>query len=327
MFHDNDSEVFHETVVPDLASYKWIVINLSGGKDSEAMLFYVVSLADALGVPRSRIVAVYADLGRVVWGQTREYAEAQAGMLGVRFEVVRREKGDLLEYVLDKNARRRAEGKTGGKAVSWPSGGARWCTSDLKISPVTTLITRLVNEADPAPDHRLCILNCVGIRAEESAKRKMKTVFAPDPANWRVTPLTAKPARPATRTGPADPGREERKGIPHGRREVDRWLPVFHWTASEVWDEIRHSRLPWHWAYQYVDRVSCPMCFGAGFDNWALAAYLVPELAADYLDAEIRTGTTFTTAASMAQVIAAAKHLPPPLSTLPWDRTTPVRRS
>jgi 3'-phosphoadenosine 5'-phosphosulfate sulfotransferase (PAPS reductase)/FAD synthetase len=313
---------------PDLAGYDWIVVNISGGKDSQAMLSHVVAQASAAGVPRSRIVAVYADLGRVVWAQTRAYAEAQAGMLGVRFEVVRREKGDLLDYVLDKNTRRRAEGQTGGKAVSWPSGGARWCTSDLKAGPVTRLITRLVAETDPGRiGRRVRVLNCLGLRAEESALRARKQVFGPDPANWNTPPRAAKPGRPATRTRSATLGSPARPGVLHGRREVDRWLPIFDWTAVQVWTEIRASRLPWHWAYQYVDRLSCVMCFLSGFQQWVIGAHFNPDLAGDYHDTEIRTNTTFTSTTSMAEVITAASQLGTLTPSLPWERAIPEQRT
>jgi predicted phosphoadenosine phosphosulfate sulfurtransferase len=39
---------------PDLTSYDWLVINSSAGKDSQAMLDFVVSLADEQGVARAR---------------------------------------------------------------------------------------------------------------------------------------------------------------------------------------------------------------------------------------------------------------------------------
>jgi hypothetical protein len=40
-------------MVPDLTAYDWIVINSSAGKDSQAMLDYVVEQADVLKVPHS----------------------------------------------------------------------------------------------------------------------------------------------------------------------------------------------------------------------------------------------------------------------------------
>ena len=73
---------------PDLGSYDVILVNSSAGKDSQAMLDYIVELAGA--ALRDRIVVVHCDLGRVEWQGTRELAEAQARYYGVRFEVVKR---------------------------------------------------------------------------------------------------------------------------------------------------------------------------------------------------------------------------------------------
>lgn len=255
------------------------------------MLSHLVGLADAAGVERTRIVVVYADLGRMVWSQTREIAEAQAGMLGVRFEIVRREQGDLLDYVRDKHARRVAEGKTGTATLSWPSAGARWCTSDLKTGQVEKLITRLVAETRQLrPRHRVRVLNALGIRAEESPARAQQRPFGPDPANWSSS----------RRTGNCR--------TPHGKRAVDRWLPIFNWTAGQVWEEIRRSRLPWHWAYQYVDRLSCVFCIFALKQQLVTGAYFNPELARDYEAAEIQTGHTFKPDLSMTEVIREAGH-------------------
>jgi 3'-phosphoadenosine 5'-phosphosulfate sulfotransferase (PAPS reductase)/FAD synthetase len=289
---------------PDLAAYDWILINSSGGKDSQAMLSHVVGLADAAGVDRSRIVVVYADLGRMVWPGTREIAEAQAGMLGVRFEVVRREKGDLLDYVREKNARRRAEGKTGTQTLSWPAAGPRWCTSDLKTGPVRTLITRRVDQTRQAhPGRRVKVLNTLGIRSEESADRAKQKPFDVDPANWSST----------ARNPDGTPK-------PHSKRAVDRWYPVFAWTWAQVWQEIRRSRLPWHWAYQYVDRLSCVLCVLAPLRHLVLGAYFNPDLAQDYQDAETETGHTFKPDLSVAAVITEAGQLGEVTARSPFDR-------
>ena len=66
------------SVLPELHDYDWIPLNSSGGKDSQAMLDYVVALADTYDVPRGRLLVVHADLGRVEWPGTRELAEERA---------------------------------------------------------------------------------------------------------------------------------------------------------------------------------------------------------------------------------------------------------
>ena len=135
------------------------------------MLAHLVRLADAAGVPRSRIVVVHADLGRVEWAGTRELAEHHARTLGLRFEVVARAE-DLLDHVVTRNQTLRARPDDDGKSPAWPSNSARWCTSDHKSSQVSKLITRLVAESDPRRlARRVRILNCLGIRASESIAR------------------------------------------------------------------------------------------------------------------------------------------------------------
>jgi len=86
----------------DLAQYDIILINTSAGKDSQAMLDYIAEQARAAGVT-DRLVAVHADLGRVEWEGTRELAEAQAKHYGIRFEVVKKNGGDLLASALTRN--------------------------------------------------------------------------------------------------------------------------------------------------------------------------------------------------------------------------------
>src|SRR5262245_47474662 len=109
-------------MLPDLTAYHWIVVNSSAGKDSQAMLDYVVEQGDRAGVPRDRLVVVHADLGRVEWPGTRELAEEQARHYGLAFVTVRRRQGDLLDHIAQRGM--------------FPSPRARFCTSDHKRTPV-----------------------------------------------------------------------------------------------------------------------------------------------------------------------------------------------
>jgi 3''-phosphoadenosine 5''-phosphosulfate sulfotransferase (PAPS reductase)/FAD synthetase and related enzymes len=86
-------------MLPDLPGYRWVVINSSAGKDSQAMLDHVVELCDRAYVPRSRLVVAHADLGRVEWPGTRELAEEQARHYGLAFHTVARPQGDLLDHI------------------------------------------------------------------------------------------------------------------------------------------------------------------------------------------------------------------------------------
>jgi 3'-phosphoadenosine 5'-phosphosulfate sulfotransferase (PAPS reductase)/FAD synthetase len=151
-----------------LNNYDWVVINTSGGKDSQVLLDEVVRVAKEQGFPLDRIVAVHADLGRVEWKGTKELAEEQVKAYGLRFEVVKRTQNDLLDHVL-------ARGK-------WPSNKARYCTSEHKRGPVGTLFTRLVREAK-VKGRRVRILNVMGMRAQESSARAKLLPFRLDKRN------------------------------------------------------------------------------------------------------------------------------------------------
>ncbi len=159
------TETIHSAIqmpAVDMTTYDIILVNSSAGKDSQAMLDLVVRRAIELGI-KDRVIVVHADLGRVEWAGTKELAEEQAKMYGVRFEVVTRPQGDLLQYALERK--------------KWPASNARWCTSDLKRSQIFRVMTKLVKELKHPAGSPVRILNCLGIRAAESPARSKKTPF------------------------------------------------------------------------------------------------------------------------------------------------------
>lgn len=254
-------------MTPDLRTYDVILINSSAGKDSQSMLDFVVEQADAASV-RDRIVVVHADLGRVEWQGTRELAERQARHYGVRFEVVRREKRDLLEEVEARGA--------------WPSSKQRYCTSYYKRETVAKLLTRLTAERyngfPPAPPYcsQCRILECLGFRAEESPARKKKPVFQ---RNGRAT---------------------------NGRRLVDTWLPIHTWTLDEVWARIKASGVEHHRAYDLgMPRLSCCFCIFAPKSALMIAGEHNPALLAEYAALEVRIGHKFRQDMAIGDVKAA----------------------
>lgn len=153
-----------------LSSYNVILINSSGGKDSQAMIDYVTSLAEAENV-RDRIVVVHANLGKVEWAGTMELARRQAQAYGHRFIEVSRPQGDLLQHVRERGM--------------WPSPTNRYCTSDHKrdqVSKVITMLDRKLKEGYRGRKTRF--LNCMGLRAQESPARAKKV---PLEVNKRIT--------------------------------------------------------------------------------------------------------------------------------------------
>lgn len=254
--------MFTSDEVQRVRGYDWVVVNSSGGKDSQAMLDYVVRLCDHAGVSRSRIVVAHADLGRVEWKGTRELAAEQAGHYRLRFEVVERSQ-DLLDHV-------RQVGR-------WPSSTTRYCTSDHKRDQVAKLLTRLADEHRDATGLPHCqILQCMGIRAQESSTRAKIPPFRND-----------------ARTS-------------NGRKTVDVWLPIHALAVDAVWAIIRASGVRHHPAYDLgMPRLSCCFCIFAPKAALLLAGKHNPELLDEYVRVEREIGHTFRHRFRIAEVKAA----------------------
>jgi 3'-phosphoadenosine 5'-phosphosulfate sulfotransferase (PAPS reductase)/FAD synthetase len=284
--------------VPNLHSYDVVLINVSGGKDSIAMLVYLVLLAVKQGFPLERLLVVHADLGSVEWDGNLELVREHAERVGLRLVVVAAGR-DLLDEVVARRQRLLAQGRP--EVRPWPSALARSCTKSLKTQPVTKLMTHLAAEHRKVHGRtaQIRILNCLGIRAQESPARALQRPFGPDPATWTVSPRAA---RPATRTRPAV---EERAGVPNGRRVVHRWLPIFDWSLEQVWAMVDASGLRVPQAYRLgSSRYSCPFCVLASRKDLVIAARHNRELARRYLAVERQVGHPFRLDMSIADVIA-----------------------
>ncbi|MEU6756065.1 phosphoadenosine phosphosulfate reductase family protein [Streptomyces sp. NPDC046685] len=280
------------TTVPDelIREADWVVVSSSGGKDSQAMLSSVTRRAQALGM-LDKVVVVHADLGRVEWSGTRELAEEQARLAGVRrFEVVRSVGADLLERVvlrfdkLKAKAEREAEERGEDPATvqvppAWPSSAARWCTSGEKRGPIWTLYTRLTQELAHL-GRPVRILACIGQRAAESDNRA------------KLAPV------------------EIDRSASNGKRHVTTWRPIHGWSDAEVWREIARSGLPYHEAYDWGNRrLSCVFCVLGCNSDLVNGARRVPELAAAYAETEVIVGSDFKEGLSMREIIRRAEAL------------------
>lgn len=145
-----------------LDAFRWIVINSSGGKDSQTALNVVYHAAKAQGIPMDRLVVSHQCLGPMEWPGTLELARTQAERYGLRFEVAAyrnkaKQNLTLLDYV---RTRRK-----------WPDSQNRFCTSEFKRGPGGRVLVKLAREA-PGD-----ILNVYGFRAEESPARAKKPVW------------------------------------------------------------------------------------------------------------------------------------------------------
>jgi 3'-phosphoadenosine 5'-phosphosulfate sulfotransferase (PAPS reductase)/FAD synthetase len=256
----------HRSAAPDLTTYDVIEVSTSGGKDSLAMLAHVAELARAAGV-LDRVVAVHADLGRVEWEGTREIAEAQAKHFGARFIAVARPQGDLLDLVRHYGF--------------WPKPTSRYCTAMLKRGQILRVLTELANEARAAlPEgvrRPIRILNCIGLRAEESPGRAAQPMLTLE-------------------------ARGSGKGL---RKVVDIWLPIQDWPEAKVWEACRASGAPIHPAYAAgLPRASCVFCIYAPREALIVAGRAHPALLAEYVELEREIGHDFKHHLPLATVAA-----------------------
>lgn len=271
------------------SDYDLIVLNSSGGKDSQAMIDYMIELADAHGYPHEKLVVVHADLGRVEWKGTKELAKEQADHYGLRFEVGRRTRGDLLDHI-----------KHRGK---FPDAARRYCTSDHKRSPIGKVLTKLAGEiraSDPVtfsrgytteigPDGKkvrkqkgrpVKILSTLGIRSKESPNRAKMSSFS-----WN---------------------KYHSGGF---SKQVWNWFPIFNWDLDAVWNRIKASGVRHHPAYDLgMSRLSCVFCVFAPKSALMIAGRENPNLLDEYVKVEAEIGHDFRHGFKIASIKEALEN-------------------
>ena len=219
------------------------VANHSGGKDSQALL---IRLAEA--VPQRQILVVHASLGDFEWPGALELARDQAQDLGLPFVVARARK-TFLDMVEHRFATRP-------DAPSFPSAAQRQCTSDLKRGPIEREIRRFARTGSWR-----AVVNCTGIRAEESPRRARLESFKMNARNSIA-----------------------------GRDWFD-WAPIHHLSTEEVFATIRDAGQTPHPAYAAGNqRLSCIFCIMASRNDLAHGRQAHPRLFARLVELERRTG-------------------------------------
>ena len=126
-------------------------VSHSGGKDSQAMYARI-----RRRVPHERIVVVHADLGEIEWHGVQDHIRTT---IAHELNVVRAKK-TFFDMVRHRAATRP-------DVPSFPDAGRRQCTSDLKRGPIQKFIRRDMNARGATLG-----VNCMGLRAEESASRR-----------------------------------------------------------------------------------------------------------------------------------------------------------
>ncbi|URG13004.1 phosphoadenosine-phosphosulfate reductase family protein [Stenotrophomonas phage B2] len=210
------------------------VVNHSGGKDSQAMYLKIRAL-----VPEDQIVIVHADLGAVEWAGAVGHIKATTS--GEPLYVCRSRR-DLLQMIDERGM--------------FPSPKNRQCTSDLKRGPIERTIRQVCAERKAAGIANWgLVVNCMGLRAEESSGR----------ANL-------------------EPFKKSERNSKAGREWYD-WLPIHDWTERDVWDRIETNGQQAHPIYALgMSRFSCAFCIMASEKDLTVAAQLAtsrPDLLND----------------------------------------------
>lgn len=200
------------------------VINHSGGKDSQAMTAILTKI-----VPVNQLHVVHAHLPGVEWDGTRAHVENTIADYNLPLTVVRARK-TFIEMALHRKM--------------WPSPSYRQCTSDLKRGPIEKAIRHEVKKRD-----NLLVVNCMGMRAQESSGRSKLSPFKHNARNSKA-----------------------------GREWYD-WLPIHGLKEDEVFSIIRAEGQEAHWAYSKgMSRLSCCFCIMASGKDLKIAAEHNPTL-------------------------------------------------
>jgi len=213
------------------------VCNHSGGKDSQAMLIYLKR-----HVLPSQLLIIHAELPGVDWEGTEDKVRQYAGELIP--VIVTRAKKTFFEMVEHRGM--------------YPSPKYRQCTSDLKRGPIEKTIRHYLKAH---PEHKGLIVNCMGMRAQESTSRAKLTTFKHNKRNSKA-----------------------------GREWYD-WLPVHDMLEHEVFKAIKDAGEDPHKAYAAgMSRLSCVFCIMASKKDLATAAKLCPALYKKHVETERKIG-------------------------------------
>ena len=244
-----------------------LAVSVSGGKDSDAMLRYLVN-THSVENWTGELFSLFCDLGRIEWPGVFEHLHKVCAELGVPLTKLypKRSMIDEWQHRYETILLKQQE------KPFWSSSAARYCTKHEKTQPADKLLR----------GHQFVVC-AIGLRAEESSARAKKPRYQVrnDIASvWYKTPQSCKSAEEKERW--AEQAYQtwldnDRKG-----RFALSWHPIHDWSLAEVWqqngtsceDVERRSALyrlgelkqalqgfPCHWAYVSSNsRLSCSLC-------------------------------------------------------------------
>lgn len=149
-----------EPISDALSAGASLAISISGGKDSQAMLYALERERKAQGWT-GYIFAIHAHLGRMEWPQSLAHCERICADINVPLIIVRRPQGDLLQEMQERMVKLQGTGKP-----HFPDSKNRYCTSHHKTSQIDKALRT----------HEL-IISAEGLRAEESPARAKRPAW------------------------------------------------------------------------------------------------------------------------------------------------------
>lgn len=199
-----------------------IAINISGGKDSQAMLSFINRT-----YPDSNKFVIHAHLGRAEWAQTLPFIQQNTKEQNVDLVVVKAAK-DPIDYFVQRYERLKEKGEEKDKPF-WSDAKNRYCTSQSKIAPINKYLRRYS-----------LILHCIGIRAEESRARSQKSPFKvrKDISSTVYQDLCPEAAFELWHKHP-------------DKRLAFDYYPIFDWDLERVWNECGHTTADWNQRRSY----------------------------------------------------------------------------
>jgi 3'-phosphoadenosine 5'-phosphosulfate sulfotransferase (PAPS reductase)/FAD synthetase len=271
-----------------------IIVAFSGGKDSVAMVLYLLEL----GIDPRRIHLHHHDVDGgpekiFDWACTHSYCVEFAKAFGLKLFFSYR-KGGIYRAIYRNNEAKQDvyyQTKPGGpfhmapsdkKAINtrlkFPAVSAnlasRWCSAEVKIEVLRTVIAH-----SPAYQNALYVLT--GERRQESVKRgKYEEV------EYHAT---------------------------HGKkRKVLSWRPIIDWSEEQVWSIMERWKVQPHPAYMLGwPRCSCQICIFNHPDIWLKIFQISPEKVDKIGETEIDLNFTLYNKANIYQYIAKGKETEP----------------
>lgn len=226
-----------------LASPAHVAMSVSGGADSAAMAIQVSAHLDAIGHPHDRRMLIHADLGQIEWRQTAGMVEQLARFLDMPLAIVQYPGGMIERWRARwaSSLRRYADFNTVTLVGPWSNAQWRFCTSELKTAKIFGHLTSTLRDTT--------ILSVVGIRRDESDRRRLTPISKPETGD---------------------------KGLTRIRRRLSgmTWNPLALHSKADVVRVHEHYGFPLHPAYTEFasSRLSCSFCVLARFADLVAAS-------------------------------------------------------